>query len=430
MTFEDRDIEKELIGNILNDHSAYTDVFDTLRPDHFSDILLGRVYRAYGDQIQKKEATDITTLVKICGVNGSVLAECVEAGWMSANIKMKARKIVSLSHKRETYRDCRKLVAEMELLTSQEIAKRLSEMAAAVALSGQSKFIYDGGQLAGRLTKMMERRHENKGKMEGIMTGYYCLDQIVRGLRPKRMTVIAAATGFGKSTLALNLLANITDAGHKALFISNENDVDDNLDRLHGIKSGLTLQQIEKCGEEVWGPTTQFAKSLFSTGLFMSDNSPRTIDEVVGTINRHVVQHGIEIAFVDYIGEIQPDGDSRESEEARLARFAQRLVDCSKSMGIHIVIMAQLNRQGNGKMRPTKGELASCFKIAMKAHSLLFFWQDEHKRDVLTIDKNRQGPPNVDLLTNYERSTQRITVKEYLKEMPATEQPKSKTWRK
>jgi replicative DNA helicase len=236
----------------------------------------------------------------------------------------------------------------------------------------------------------------------------------LRGLRPKRMTVVAAATGFGKSTLALNLLSNVVRLGHKALFLSNENDVDDNLDRLHGIETGLELKVIEKASEEVWGPTSQFASALFHSGLFLSDNSPRSIDEVVGTISRYVVQHGVEIVFVDYIGEILTDADTRETEEARLARFAQRLVDCSKSMGIHIVVMAQLNRQGNAKGRPTKSELASCFKIAMKAHSVLLFWQNEEKQDILTIDKNRQGPPNVDLLTDYNRATQRIAVSGFL----------------
>jgi len=420
INFEDHDIEQELIGNIVNDHNAYMDIFDILRPDHFASRM-GEVYKSYGEQIHKKEPTDLSTLSKLSGVSGKVLAECMEKGWMSANVKAKARKLVSLAHKRHTYRDCRKLVAEMEMLDSSEIAKRLSDMAASVAMNNQTKHIYDGRQLAQRLTTIMERRHENKGRMEGIMSGYRSLDRVIRGFRPKRMTVIAAATGFGKSTLALNLLSNIAMAGHKALFISNENDVDDNLDRLHGIQSGLELRTIEKAGDEVWGPTCKFAEHLYQSNLFISDNSPRTIDEVVGTINRHVVQHGVEIVFVDYIGEIMVDSDNRETEEARLARFAQRLVDCAKSMGIHVVVMAQLNRQGNAKGRPGKSDLASCFKIVMKAHSLLMFWQDENKQDILTVEKNRQGPPNVDLCADYNRATQRIIINGYLGERVSSE---------
>jgi len=416
MNFEDITTEKEIIGNILNDHTAYMEVFDILNPAHFSDHLLGKVYQTYGQQVQKKEPTDLLTLSHLTGAKGAELAECMEHGWMSANVKMKARKVIGLSHKRDTYQHCRKLVAEMPTLTSAEIAKRLSDMAAAVAINNQTKHIYDGRELSNRLTTMMDRRHGNKGKMEGIMTGWHCLDHVLRGMRPKRMTVIAAATGFGKSTLALNLLSNVVGLGHKALFLSNENDVDDNLDRLHGIRSGLKLKDIEDCKDDIWGPTSAFAEQLYKSTLFMSDNSPRTIDEVVGTISRYVVQHGVEIVFVDYIGEILTDADTRETEEARLARFAQRLVDCSKSLGIHIIVMAQLNRQGNSKGRPTKSELASCFKIVMKAHSLLIFWQDEKQRDVLTIDKNRQGPPNVDLLTDYDRATQKITVRDYLRD--------------
>jgi replicative DNA helicase len=411
--FEDHHTEREIIGNIINDHTAYMDVFDTLRPDHFAGKM-GDVYRVYAEQIHKKEPVDLQTLSVLAGVSVGTLAECAEEGWMSANVKAKAHKVISMAHKRHTYRDCRKLVAEMQGLSSPEIAKRLSDMAAAVAMNSQTKHIYDGAQLAAKVTKNMERRHDNKGKMDGIMSGYRHLDLVLRGLRPKRMTVVAAATGFGKSTLALNLLSNVVRLGHKALFLSNENDVDDNLDRLHGIETGLELKAIEKASEEVWGPTSQFAGALFHSGLFLSDNSPRSIDEVVGTISRYVVQHGVEIVFVDYIGEILTNADTRETEEARLARFAQRLVDCSKSMGIHIVVMAQLNRQGNAKGRPTKSELASCFKIAMKAHSVLLFWQNEEKQDILTIDKNRQGPPNVDLLMDYNRANQRIEVKGFL----------------
>lgn len=415
MNFEDPAIEMEIIGNILNNHNAYMEVFDLLRPDHFADRNMASVFEAYAQQITKKEPTDTGTLVKLSGVSAATFAECIEAGWFSSNVKMKARKVVGLAHKRETYRQCRQLVSEMETLSSPEIAKRLSDMAAAVAMNSQTKHIYDGRQLSARLVKTMERREGNKGKLEGIMTGYHCLDMVLRGLRPKRMTVIAAATGFGKSTLALNLLSNVAMAGHKALFISNENDVDDNLDRLMGIQTGLELKAIEGAKDEVWPHANRFASSLFNSSLFVSDNSPRTIDEVVGTINRYVVQHGIEIVFVDYIGEINADSDARETEEARLARFAQRLVDCAKSMGIHIVVMAQLNREGNKKGRPSKSELASCFKIVMKAHSLLIFWQDEEKRDILTVEKNRQGPPNVDLVADYDRPTQKITVKDFVR---------------
>ena len=174
MNFEDITTEKEIIGNILNDHTAYMEVFDILNPAHFSDHLLGKVYQTYGQQVQKKEPTDLLTLSHLTGAKGAELAECMEHGWMSANVKMKARKVIGLSHKRDTYQHCRKLVAEMPTLTSAEIAKRLSDMAAAVAINNQTKHIYDGRELSNRLTTMMDRRHGNKGKMEGIMTGWHC----------------------------------------------------------------------------------------------------------------------------------------------------------------------------------------------------------------------------------------------------------------
>ena len=122
-----------------------------------------------------------------------------------------------------------------------------------------------------------------------------------------------------------------------------------------------------------------------------------------------MLQHGVELVFVDYIGEIALDGVKNENEEARLTRYSQALLEASRTLNCHIVVLAQLNREGNRKGRPSKTELQGCFKMAQKAHSLLIFWLNEDGQDILTVDKNRQGPAKVDIAMKFRRTTQRIT---------------------
>lgn len=410
MTFEDRQSEIELIGNLLNDPDSVLDVMGYLAAGDFTDQTLGRSFQCFVDYFNAGDKLDTVTLAEKSKIKPAVLAECVEAGWMTANIKFRAKKLVELSHKRQTYTECRKLVSELERIDSQEIASRLSDLASSISLKGGSKKVYSANEFCNRVIDLQKARVEAKGEISGAMTGFDLLDKSIRGMKPKRATFIAAGTGFGKTTLALNIFHNVVADGVKALFISNENDVDDNLDRLCGVATDHELKDIES-GAAYESVSLKFVTRYKGKTAFISDNSPRNIDEVCAVISKHAIQDGIEIAVVDYIGEISGEAKDREAEEAKLARYGQRLIDCAKTMNVHLIILAQLNREGNKKGKPGKTELAGCFRLAQKAHTMLLFWQDEKKNDVISIEKNRQGPAGLSVAVEFSRGTQRITEK-------------------
>ncbi len=403
--FTDMMAEEEVVGAVLLDSDIFPDIRAVLSHDHFSDGRLAAAFKVFGEQYEKRGHLDLTTIAELAQVQVQLLAQCM-TDVIPALAPGKARRLASLAQKRLVRTRLQHVHSQLGTLDPEDIAKQLSDIAANVVTGCRSKAVYDAPSLCKRVVKLQEARVERRPEAWGLEIGYSLLSRLLKGLQSKRITVIAAATGFGKSTLALNLLHRIVLAGHRALFISNENDVDLNLDRLCAIHSGLKVKDIES-GEHHKVATT-FGESFHRSGLFMTDNSPRTIEEVVGTISKFVVQHKVQVAFIDYIGEISHSGDNRETEEARLAKYAQKLVDCAKSLEIHLVVMAQLNRQGNSKGRPSKAELAGCFKIAQKAHSLLLFWQDEKRRDVLTVEKNRQGPAGIDIEMTFNRTTQQI----------------------
>lgn len=409
MTFYDIQAEQEVIGNLLNDSDSLLDVMGFLTVEDFYNPHFAKAFSCISDAYNAGEQIDLVTLAERTRIKGDILASCVDTGWLSANIKSKANRIIDMAHKRRTYNGCRKLMAEVKDLTPSEMSSRLSDLAAEISLKGSTKKVYSAQELTKRVTSLQEERLKEPDHVRGIKIGFTVLDNQLRGLRPKRMTVVAAATGFGKSTLALNLFSNVVQFGHRALFLSNENDVDDNLDRLCGITTGLDVKEVEN-GRAYKKVCTGFAGAFWQKSMFISDNSPRTIDEVIGTISKYAIKERIELAVVDYIGEISGEGKDKENEEQKLARYAQRLVDCSKTLGIHLIVLAQLNREGNKRGRPSKAELAGCFRLAQKAHSMLLFWQEENKQDIITVEKNRQGPAGIDIAVDFNRNTQ--TIKE------------------
>lgn len=405
--FTDLQSEKEIIGNLINDHDSVLDVMGYLVPEDFTNQPLGKAFGCFINSFNVGDRLDHRTLAERAEIDTDLLAECIEAGWLTANIKFRAKKLVELAHKRRTNQECRKLVAELPNLDSQEISARLSVLAAHLALKGSGKMIYSSTDLCNRVIDLQKSRVEAKGEMSGAMTGFELLDRSIRGMKPKRATFIAAGTGFGKTTLALNIFHNVVLDGKKCLFLSNENDVDDNLDRLCGVASGHDLKEIET-GSAYEAVTFKFVDKYKGKTAFISDNSPRNIDEVCAIISKHAIQDHIEVAVVDYIGEISGNPKDRENEEAKLARYGQQLIDCAKAMNVHLIILAQLNREGNKPGKPGKTELGGCFRLAQKAHTMLLFWQDENKIDVISIEKNRQGPAGISVAVHFNRNTQRI----------------------
>lgn len=409
-SLHDPQTEVEIIGGLLSDDSAIHDIAGTISPEDFAFPERGRVFEYLLNAYRDKLPIDMATIAEQAKVSAAMLAECAAAGWMTANLKAKVERVVNLAHKRRTHKGCLELVNSLAELPVAEISSRLSDMAASISLRNTTKKVYSAQDLMRQVSTTQEERFLQKTHIHGVRTGYDTLDESIRGLRPKRVTVIAAATGFGKSTFALNLFHNMVVYGkHKVLFLSNENDVQDNLDRLCSITARVDVKDVEN-GSKYDKVCKRFEEDYWKSTAFISDNSPRNIDEVVATISRYAIQEGVEVAFVDYIGEIAGDASDRENEEMKLARYAQRLVETAKTLGIHIVILAQLNRQG-AKGKPSKAELAGCYRIAQKAHSLLLFWQDDQKNDVVTLEKNRQGPPGVDMLVEFNRNMQIITEK-------------------
>ena len=405
--FHDHRAELEIIGGLLIDSEATVYICDFLTEPDFYGPENGRAFKTLIDSYQAGERISISELATRAKIRPDILTEAM-ADAIPATIRSSAKRVKAMAQKRHAARSLLELSGQIDNLTPEEISARASEIGARIAIEGNAKKVLDVTEIGRRVVSLQEARVSDPETIRGIQTGFSKLDGQIRGLRPRRMTVIAAATGFGKSTLALNLFAHAVQAGHRTLFMSNENDADDNIDRLCGIASGLDLRHVES-GKEYQRVYDQFVSTFWGKSMFISDNSPRNIDEVTATIAKYAVQEQIEIAFIDYIGEISGDAVMKETEEMKLARYAQNLVDCARRLGIHIVVMAQLNRQGNQKGRPTKAELAGCFRIVQKAHTLLLFWQDDNKNDIVTVDKNRQGPTGADIAVDFNRRNQRIT---------------------
>lgn len=400
--------ERELIGGQLLDPDSHVQVHDVIRPDHYSVEEHRAIQAALSELYQAGQPASISEIAQRAKVSPALLAELMGDVVLGAN-RRTALRLVELSQKRAVFQQLRAIAQRLPEMSLEELGGELIVPAVSVNLEAAEKRTFSAADIVARVEELQTERQREPGVIRGIRTGYAALDLTLRGQRPGCMTLVAAGTGVGKTGLGLNLAGGVVQQNVPVLLVSTENSADENMDRLAGIITGHEIKDIEsgRCASKISGAVR---KALEGKKIFLTDNRPRTINEVIGTITRHALRDGVKYVVLDYIGEISPDhsGPRNESEEQRMARWAQMLLDTARTLGIHLVVLAQLNRAGNMRGRPTKTELAHCFRLSHKSAAMLCLWQNDDGTDLIYVDKNRQGVAKIDIAIKYNRATQRI----------------------
>ena len=251
---------------------------------------------------------------------------------------------------------------------------------------------------------------ENPDKARGLQTGYTRLDHTINGL--KDVNIVSASTGIGKTAFALNLALNIgVDQGVPILYCNHEMNIDEVTVRLQGIMSGIPLNMVLRGKYNETHPFTKISSAsekLSNSKIFLTDNSPKNINAVIALIRKYKSQHDIQAVVVDYLGEIKSDkiSEDERSEYLTYGRWVQQLKGACTSIGVKLVLLAQLNRQGDES--PSKNKIGGSWKIAQKADVFMILGVDSKGQYFLKVDKNRNGPAPKTIDLDFDKETQRI----------------------
>jgi replicative DNA helicase len=268
--------------------------------------------------------------------------------------------------------------------------------------------------------KMFESPSENAG----YTTGLPLLDKHIKWL--KDYNLIAASTGVGKTGLAINIALNVAMQKAPILYVNLEMNIDEIVTRILSILSGVEMDKIATgdYGEnpEHFQLVARFAEELERRSLYMSDNKPKTIDHIISMINKYHAKHDIKVVVIDYIGHISDDRLAFKENNKRitLGRYSQALKNACTKLGIKLVIVAQMNREGEKEAEMYN--IGECYQLAQDADIFMILYYewitnvdkepgapDKYKQYLLNLRKNRNGPAPRIIKLNYNERTQLIT---------------------
>ena len=243
----------------------------------------------------------------------------------------------------------------------------------------------------------------------GIPTGFAQVDEFTGGLKPGEMFVLAARPSIGKTSLALNIIANVAYRGRSprpvAFFSLEMTDSQ--------IARRLLCTEAQISERLFWDGSFKnsdinklsgAASRIRQSKLFIDPTGGLTISELRAKARRLKSEHDIQLIVIDYLQLMHADSrlDGRQQEVAEISGGIKKL---AKDLQIPVLVLAQLNREidknTSANARPKLAHLRESGAIEQDADIVCFLHRNRDDSKNLPdgasteaewiIEKNRNG---------------------------------------
>lgn len=223
------------------------------------------------------------------------------------------------------------------------------------------------------IDELIEIVNDNaQGKKKSLTTGFKLFDDYFL-LRPTTLTIIAAFTGVGKSSLAMNIATKVAGEGEPTAYYSLEMGKSELAARAISGKAGISSSVIVNCKLENF-QLQQFDRAIGETKglpIYIDERATVSFDNTVRSIRTLVRTKGIKLAVIDYLQIYSQVGDNVESSLAYMARAAKNI---AKECKIAVILLSQLSR---GKEHPDIKQLRGSGQIEESADNIVLIDRPE-----------------------------------------------------
>lgn len=258
--------------------------------------------------------------------------------------------------------------------------------------------------------------HKRKGRLFGIPTGFYHLDQITTGWQNGDMIVLAARPGVGKTALGLTFACRALKErydqekdlwikpGYAVGFFSLEMTAVQIMLRLLASIGSESLQKIRR--GELEPASLEKLKMLADDAkewpFYIDDSSDLTIHQLRAKARRMKNQFGVDLIIIDYLQLLHSDSEqARENRQVEISEISRGIKALAKELNIPIIVLAQLNRRmEEGKSEPALHHLRESGAIEQDADVVLLLHRLENDPEtdhskipyIIHVAKQRNGP--------------------------------------
>ncbi|WP_101774955.1 replicative DNA helicase [Pasteurella oralis] len=403
------DLEYSLIGSFLAGGltAQAREVMTWLEPEMFATYQLGSMYNNIRKQARKDNVIDIILLHQDFGEDFANLAEIVKNTITPANLTGYAYKVRSFWVNRTAQKTMLEMAAKLSQARDEQAEKitekALSEMQKLLSSKVEVKPIVMG-ELVDEYIDVLEKRSKQDFNSRLLHTGIEAVDNILGGINPTDIVVIAGRPGMGKTEFALTLTRNIAEQKGAVLFFSLEMANQQLMDRILSANANVPVRKLRNpnsMDQTEFGRVGDGLGKIKDHRIYFVDRGGLSANEIVSITENHLSNTGpLSAICIDYLG-LMNHGSLKNANKSQLIEDSlSTLKTFAKNFNVPIILLSQLNREVDSRSdkRPQNSDLRDSGSIEQDASQIIMLYREKaYKKDSdndyseAIITKNRFG---------------------------------------
>jgi len=406
--------EQSVLGAILLDNAALNRSMEILSEEDFYRTANQIVYRSMMGLSERNQPVDQITLTDYLRGTGeleqvggaSYIAELVQMVPSAANIRYHCQIVRDKSLLRGLVRTATEVVMRGYEGTTQtdELLEFAEREIFRLAQGHLGRTFAPVRNILQESIEIVDRLYSRQEKITGVPSGFTKLDNLLAGLQPSDLIIVAGRPSMGKTSLALGMAeyAALHASAVVGIFsmemsraqlvlrmLSSQAHLDS-----HAVRTG----QLKGAD---WERLTGAASQLQDAKIFIDDSGNLTVQQMRGKARRLKAEHGLDLLIVDYL-QLMEGRSTSESRQQEISDISRALKGLAKELNIPVVALSQLSRAVENRKPPIPvlADLRESGAIEQDADVVMFIYREEvydpetDDKGIakILIRKHRNGP--------------------------------------
>ncbi len=237
----------------------------------------------------------------------------------------------------------------------------------------------------------IDELHRSNRKITGLATGYVDLDEMMTGLQPNDLIIIAARPSIGKTSLALNIAQHVGIHGQKGVgFFSLEMSKQQLVLRMLATEARIGLRSLQTgyFPESVYPNLVNASGRLSNATIYIDDSPALSVTDIRAKARRLRAQGKLDLVIVDYL-QLMHERGRMENRQQEIAKISRSLKALARELQVPVIALSQLSRavESREHNRPQLADLRESGAIEQDADVVLLLYREEY---YLRLQSSRQ----------------------------------------
>ena len=406
--------ERAVLGAVLLDAEAIHRAVEFIKDTDFFRDAHRRIFAKMLELAERSQAIDFITIKDELGRSGDLdqvggpayIASLVDGLPRGVNVADYARIVKEKSSLRSLIQSANRVLASA--YQAEDDAGAIIDEAEREIFAIAEGAIHQGfvsmRELANASFAVVEQAHSRKQLVTGVPTGFLELDEMLAGLQPSDLIIVAARPSMGKTSLVLNIAQHVgTKTTMTVGFFSLEMSKEQLFLRMLTSEAGIDAHRLRTgfLGERDFPKLTHAMEVLGGARIFIDDSASIGVLEMRAKARRLKAEHGLDLIIIDYIQLMQGRGRF-ENRVTELASISRGLKGLAKELAVPVVVLSQLSRapEQRPNKRPQLSDLRESGALEQDADVVVMIFREDMYEATeenqglaeLIVAKQRNGP--------------------------------------